>query len=677
MVEKISNQTIISDDWTKNWQASIAVKITAVVMWVIIPFGFIIALLLVNDIKDELDVSIDNDAELLVNSARVLLWENNAYNSHQLIKELNRYLEKSIYCKITLETSGFNPSIIYANECQQKTSVIDKTYYFTTTVDNQPQEITFTLSHQPLKKIMIKQRSNVIVVMIIIVIVLGLVLTWVIRLLVLKPLLKMVDATRLISEGKHELRLYLNQSDELGHLATFLNKMLDQVFEQQKNLKHANLDLMKEVAERNRIALELRASRDQLEKLVDERTEDLAVARDDALEANKAKSLFLANMSHEIRTPLNSILGYSQLLNRDSGFTDKQLRSLKIIEDSGNNLLGLLNDILDISKIEAGKMVLNTVNFNLNELLQGLSHIFQERCSEKTLDWHANIDLSEPLIVHSDPQKIRQILINLLGNAIKFTDRGQISLNVVNLENDIYLFEVSDTGPGISPEEVDNIYNAFHQEKTGLLKGGTGLGLAITKKQLQLLNSELNVSSTIDEGSMFSFRLELKLVQGGFELRQERGMEVVRLATAGSIKTLVVDDVELSRNLLVDMLSEIDAKVASAVNGMEAIDYLSVSTADEIPDIIFMDIHMPVMNGIEAVKIIKEKYGQQIVCVAVTASAVEQSDNNYLNSGFDDYLSKPYRFEAVFECMKNNLAIAFEYKKLIETLPEKDKQSYD
>ncbi len=678
MAEQKSNKTIISDDWTKNWQASIAVKITAVVMWAIIPFGFIIALLLVNNIKDDINTSIDNDAEILLNSARVLLWENNSYNSDKLIAALNKNLKKSIYCKITLAKAGSDPTILYANECQHKTSVIDKTYFFTTIVNKQPRELTLTLSHQSIKKIIIKQRSNVIVVMIIIMIVLGLVLTWVIRLLVLKPLLKMVDATRLISEGKHDLRLNLNQDDEFGHLATFLNKMLDQIFEQQKNLKHANLDLMKEVAERNRIALELRASRDQLEKLVDERTADLAVARDEALEANKAKTLFLANMSHEIRTPLNSILGYSQLLNRDSGFTDKQSKSLKIIEESGNHLLGLLNDILDISKIEAGKMVLNTMNFELNELLQGLAHIFQERCSEKSLNWHTNVELTEPLVVYSDPQKIRQILINLLGNAIKFTDRGDISLNVINLENDVYLFEVSDTGPGIAPEEMDNIFNAFHQEKTGLLKGGTGLGLAITKKQLQLLNSELKVSSTTDEGSLFSFTLELKAVHSGFEFRQESSMEVVRLALAGSIKTFVVDDVELSRNLLVDMLEEIDAKVCSAVNGLEAIDFLSSLPSDEIPDIIFMDIHMPVMDGIEAVKIIKEKYGQKIVCVAVTASAMDHSDKIYYDSGFDDYISKPYRFEAVFECMKNHLNIDFEYKNTVQTSHESvEKTSFE
>ncbi|MCW8930658.1 MAG: ATP-binding protein [Gammaproteobacteria bacterium] len=654
-------QTILSDDWTKNWKASIAVKITAVVMWAIIPFGFVIALLLVSNIKVDVYDSINDDAEVLLNKARVLLWENNSYNSIKLVKELKKTLDKSIYCKVTFSTVQSSPIYIFANECQQQTDVIDKKYFFTTIIDGQPHELTFILSHQPIQKIMVKHRSNVIVIMIIIVIVLGLVLTWVIRLLVLKPLLKMVDATRLISEGKHELRLNFNQDDEFGHLATFLNKMLDQIFEQQKNLKHANLELMKEVAERNRIALELRASRDQLEKLVDERTADLAVARDQALDANKAKSLFLANMSHEIRTPLNSILGYSQLLHRESSFTEKQLKSLKIIEESGNHLLGLLNDVLDISKIEAGKMVFNPINFDLNELLHGLSQIFQERCLEKTLDWHENIELSEQVIVNSDPQKLRQILINLLGNAIKFTDRGSISLNVKNIENDSFLFEVSDTGPGIASEEVKNIFNAFHQEKTGLVKGGTGLGLAITKKQLQLLNSELKVSSVVNEGSVFSFTLKLKPVQGGFEIRQDRGMSVIRLASAGSVKTLVVDDIELSRNLLLDMLDEINATVSSANNGLEAIELLNASKPENLPDIIFMDIYMPVMDGIEAVKQIKKKYGQQIICVAVTASAMDNSDKKYFESGFDDYISKPYRFEAVFECMEKHLDISFEH----------------
>ncbi|MCP3850572.1 MAG: response regulator [Gammaproteobacteria bacterium] len=667
MASPLYKPTTLSDDWTKNWQASIAVKITAVVMWAIIPFGFVIALLLVNNIKVDVEQSINDDADILLNHARVLFWENNAYNSNKVVKELKNTLKKSIYCKILFTANDSLPISIFANDCQQKTELIEKKYYFTTLVDFRPKELTLVLSYQPVKQIMLKRRSDVIVIMITIVIVLGLVLTWVIRLLVLRPLLKMVEATRLISEGKHELRLNFFQDDEFGHLATFLNKMLDQIFEQQKNLKHANLELMKEVAERNRIALELRASRDQLEKLVDERTADLAVARDQALDANKAKSLFLANMSHEIRTPLNSILGYSQLLHRESSFTEKQLKSLKIIEESGNHLLGLLNDILDISKIEAGKMVLNNISFDLTELLKGLSQVFQERCSEKQLDWCEQINFSEQHLVFSDPQKIRQILINLIGNAIKFTDTGRISLHVEMGEENTYLFEVSDTGPGIPEDEMGNIFTAFHQEKTGLLKGGTGLGLAITKKQLQLLDSELGVSSEVGKGCTFSFSLTLESAQDGFEIRQEGSTNVIRLATAGSIKTMVVDDIDLSRNLLVDMLGEINASVLSATNGLDAIKQLEQCTPENLPDIIFMDIHMPIMDGIQAVKEVKEKYKQDIICIAVTASAMDYSDEKYKKSGFDDYISKPYRFEAVFECMENHLEVNFERGSISQT----------
>jgi len=270
MFKQTDKQSILSDDWTKNWQASIAVKITAVVMWVIIPFGFIIALALVNNIKLDVENSIADNAEVLVNDARVLFWENNSFHSVKIVNNLKKFLEKSIYCKLTFAIEQSDPIIIFANECQQNMAMVDKKYFFTTMVDNQPRELTLILSHRPIQTIMIKHRSNVIVAMIIIVIVLGLVLTWVLRLLVLKPLLNIVEATRLISEGQHELRINLQQDDEFGHVATFLNKMLDQIFKQQKNLRQANLELMKEVAERNKIDLELRSSRDHLKKLVDE-----------------------------------------------------------------------------------------------------------------------------------------------------------------------------------------------------------------------------------------------------------------------------------------------------------------------------------------------------------------------------------------------------------------------
>jgi signal transduction histidine kinase/DNA-binding response OmpR family regulator len=675
-------QMVISDDWTKNWQASIAVKITAVVMWAIIPFGFTIALLLVNSIKNEVLIAINDDAEILLNSARILLTDNNSYNSARTINELERKLKKSIYCKIKFSIAGSNPVLISTDSCLQyndeiisktknqnyfRSQLIHKKYYFSTIKNSKVQELTLILSHQNVEKLMLMKRTNVVAIMIVIVIVLGFVLTWVIRLLVLTPLLIMVDSTRLISHGEHDLRLTLNQNDEFGYLAKFLNEMLDQVFEQQKNLKQANMELMKEVAERNRISLQLRSSRDQLEKLVDERTMDLAVARDEALEANKAKSLFLANMSHEIRTPLNAILGYAQLLLRENCFSSKQLKSLNIIEESGNHLLSLLNDVLDISKIEAGKMELNLINFDLNELLQGLAQVFHERCSDKGLIWHDNNKLSGIVPVQSDPQKLRQILINLLGNAIKFTDKGDISLFVTKKDQDLFLFEISDTGPGIDLDKGNDFFTAFHQGASGIDKGGTGLGLAITKKHLELMDSELNLSSVYGEGCTFSFTVELKNIRSGFEIRQKRGTEVIRLASPYSVRALVVDDIELNRNLLLDMLVEIKAEVNSAVNGLEALEVIKSLTLKDKPDIVFMDIHMPIMNGFDAVRKIKDEYGDAIVCVAVTASAMEQADEKYARAGFDDYIAKPYRFEAVFECMKKHLHIDFEHRKLLQS----------
>ncbi len=660
--QQADKKSVLSDDWTRNWQDSIAVKITAIVMWVIIPFGFFIALLFINNVEQDIRVSIEDDAEIILNSARILLSENNSFYSPKVLNKLKEKLNKSIYCKIELQTLDYDPVVIYADKCNKPQHTIDKKYFFGTYVNKKPQELSLLLARQPVEDIMPVYRANIILIMIFIVFILGFILTWVLRYLVLRPLLKMVDATRFISEGQHELRLDIEQQDEFGHLAQFLNKLLDQLFEQQKHLKQANYELMKEVTERIRIDEELRSNQEQLEKLIEERTADLEIARDEALKANQAKTLFLANMSHEIRAPLNAILGYAQLLHRDSELSDKQRKSLGIIEQSGNHLLGVLNDILDISKIEAGKMDLRKSNFNLHQLLTGIAQVFQEQCTEKGLHWYEELSVSNTQLVYSDPQKLRQILINLIGNAIKFTEQGSVTLMVKQIASEDYYFEVSDTGSGIAADNMEAIFSGFHQEPQGADKGGSGLGLAITRSQLKLLGSEIKVQSATGKGSIFSFILVLENAQGGVEVVHENSTEVIRLSLSDSVKAMVVDDSELSRNLLVNILEEVNAQVTSAVNGLEAVQHVEQVDIEHKPDIIFMDIRMPVMNGIEAVRQIKQKYGDQIVCVAVTSTIIDQDDNDYYYAGFDDYISKPYRFEAVFECMKKHLQIDFENK---------------
>lgn len=650
-----------SDDWTRNWQASIAVKITAVVMWAVIPFGFLVALLLVWNAQERIDIAIQDDAQILLNSARVLLADNDSYTHPMVATTLEKLLEKSVYCKLTLSSYPASDIVLVKDECAVELSdLLHKTYYFSALFSNQPEEVKMSIFRQSSNSMIFKERANTILTIIISVIFFGLILIWVIRLLILKPLLKMVDAARLISDGKYDLRIQIDQHNEFGYLATFLNQMLDNLLDQQNNLKQSNLKLMQEIAQRNRIALELRAHRDQLEQLIRERTIELAIARDRALEANKAKSLFLANMSHEIRTPLNAILGYSQLLQRGNNLYSRQRKSINIIEESGHQLLRLLNDILDISRIEAGKMELNKVNFDLNELIQSISNMFSERCIGEGIEWESSNALKGQNLVEGDPRKLRQILINLLGNAVKFTAKGKVSFTISILEDNRYYFEIADTGPGISAEDQERIFDAFEKTDSIVHRGGTGLGLAITRKQLELLDSGLDLSSTVGEGSIFSFELYLESAKVGFEIRKDRDIEVVQLAQHRSINLLVVDDVELSRMLLADMLSEVDASVNAVNNGLAAIEFIHTAAEKQKPDMVFMDVHMPVMNGMEAMQKIKQQYGDQIICVALTVSFGDNSDADYIHAGFDDCISRPYRFEEVFACLQRHLRVDME-----------------
>lgn len=382
--------------------------------------------------------------------------------------------------------------------------------------------------------------------------------------------------------------------------------------------------------------------------------ENLTRAKIAAENANRLKSEFLANMSHELRTPLNAVLGFTQLLMSDDTIGESQKEKIKIISRSGEHLLGLINDILDISKIEAGKAELNTSVCAIHRFLEEIHEMFTLRCEKKGLNLDIEILDTLPEYIEVDTGKLRQVIINLVGNAVKFTDEGGITL-LVGVENGMIKIEVADTGRGINSDEIDHIVDPFVQSASTAHEGGTGLGLAISNSYIKMMGGELSITSEPGKGSVFSFTIALKESDAPVENAQT-GTRLLSIANGSSPLVLIVDDKEHNRTILRQMLERTGFTVEEAENGEESV---RINRSLK-PELIFMDIRMPVMDGYAAVSAIRtDDTGHTPVIFALTASAFKQDEVKILQSGFDGYLAKPFKIASLYRLIEEKTGISF------------------
>ena len=432
---------------------------------------------------------------------------------------------------------------------------------------------------------------------------------------------------------------------------------------------------LKEISFFDRVASQLGVAFQQAKLL-----QKLQQAKQNADAANLAKSKFLASMSHELRTPLNAILGFSQLMQRDPDFNPQHRQTLKIVNDSGEHLLNLINDVLEMSKIEAGKIILNEVDFDLHDFLSRLAKMFEQKAQSKQLQLNVTCDPQLPKYLKGDEHKLRQVLINLVSNSLKFTHQGGVSLKVSLVSTQkkpkskrhqsqsdrlAIEFEVIDTGEGICQSEIPHLFDPFYQSQAGVkFQQGTGLGLSIGQKFVELMGGKIQVESEVNQGTTVKFEIAMSPAEVMVK-SDTYTQQIIGIAPSSQIpRILIVEDRWESRKLLLDLLESIGFTVRSAKNGLEGVE----SWREWQPDLILMDIQMPVMDGEKAIAIIRDEEAQtkpessdKTIVIALTASAFQEERDKILAVGGDGVINKPFQESNLFATIAKYFPLDYVY----------------
>ena len=497
--------------------------------------------------------------------------------------------------------------------------------------------------------------------------------------IVTTPLSQILQAVNKIRQGDYDHKLSLHSHDEIGLLATGIIDMASAIQEREQailaseqNYRILNEHLEQRVADRT---AELEINNQNLQEL----SVELEKTKNKAEAANHAKSVFLANMSHELRTPMNAVLGFSQLLQKDRTLTPTQRENLNIINNSGRHLLDLINDILDMAKIEAGRVKIEINCFDLGVLLRDVIDMMHERAEAKGLELLLDQSSDFPRFVCMDESKLKQVLLNLISNAVKYSKRGGVRVRLnANLDSNSseceLIFVIEDTGIGISPQDLPLIFDTFVQVGGESEQKGTGLGLPITKEYIELMGGSITVTSELNQGSCFTVKLPaIRVSSEQVPAAPSHGkLSVISLEEGQPVyRVLIIEDQAENRLLLKNLLTSVGFDVYEAMNGQEGVEKF----AQLQPSFIWMDRRMPVMDGIEATRQIRAlPNGKKVKIVAVTASVFLEQRQEFLAAGVDDIVKKPYRDNEIFESMAKHLGVKFSYE-TPEEQPELNEQS--